>query len=210
MRWIDLERWPRAGHYRKFCDYEKPYFSMSAQLDLTRFRSWLQQRNESFFPWMVHLASRAANELPEFRQRIRGAAIVEHEMVHPSVTVMTESGLFGYCRLEYRADGNAFVAAAASALQQAKAQPAVSTLQEEDDLLFITSVPWLAFTGISHAMKGDDSDAVPRIAWSKYERQGERWVMTLAVQAHHGLADGWHIARYFERLQELLNNEIER
>lgn len=202
MREIDMKSWSRREHYQLFCTYAKPYFSLSAQLDLTQFKAWLKETGRPFFPWMVYLVSRVANEMPEFRQRIRAGAVVEHDVVHPSFTIMLPDERFGFCATPYQLAGDAFVETALERMTAAQNGALLS--DDGDDLLFITSVPWVAFNGISHAMRGDDSDAVPRIAWGKYEQVGERWKMTLSVQVHHGLADGLHLGRFFARLQAFL------
>ncbi|MFO7176895.1 CatA-like O-acetyltransferase, partial [Enterococcus faecium] len=70
--------------------------------------------------------------------------------------------------------------------------------EEPDDLLYITSVPWVTFSSIMHPTHQQQHDSVPRIAWGKFEHQGERLVMPLSVQAHHALVDGVHIGKYYE------------
>jgi chloramphenicol O-acetyltransferase len=39
---------------------------------------------------MVYAITRAANAIPEFRYRIRPGQVVEHEVVHPGITVLAQ------------------------------------------------------------------------------------------------------------------------
>lgn len=210
MREIEIENWARRPLYEMFSTYQKPYFSLSAKLDLTAFLQWSKREKQPFFPWMIYLVSRAANEQESFRLRIRGAKVIEHDIVHPSFTIMKESGAFGICRAIYQKDAAAFVKDAVKVIDVAKTDDKVPSVKEDDDLLFMTSIPWFSFNDISHAMKGDDSDCVPRIAWGKYEEHSARWEMTIAVQMHHALADGVHIAAFLRRIQELLDRQGEK
>ncbi len=38
---------------------------------------------------------------PEFRWRIRGDRVIEHEVVHPSASIMTTGDLFSFCTIRY-------------------------------------------------------------------------------------------------------------
>ncbi len=210
MREIEIENWSRRPLYEMFKTYQKPYFSLSANLDMTAFLQWSKAEKQPFFPWMIYLVSRAANEQEAFRLRIRGEKVVEHDFVHPSFTIMKESGAFGICQASYRKDAASFIEAALQAIAAAKTESALPSGKEADDLLFMTSIPWFSFNDINHAMKGDDSDCVPRIAWGKYEERNGRREMTIAVQVHHALADGVHIAAFLRRLQEFLDRQGEK
>jgi chloramphenicol O-acetyltransferase len=46
---------------------------------------------------------------------------------------------------------------------------------------------------------------VPRFAWGKFFREGERLLMPLAGQAHHALMDGVHMGMYYAIIQESLH-----
>jgi chloramphenicol O-acetyltransferase type A len=46
---------------------------------------------------------------------------------------------------------------------------------------------------------------VPRFAWGKFFDEGERRKMPLGVQAHHALMDGVHVGRFYETVQDYLD-----
>jgi uncharacterized protein YdhG (YjbR/CyaY superfamily) len=56
------------------------------------------ERGISFTAGWLYVLMRALNSMPEFRQRIRGDLVVEHDVVHPTFTVMGESDVFGASR----------------------------------------------------------------------------------------------------------------
>jgi chloramphenicol O-acetyltransferase type A len=61
----------------------------------------------------VYLIARASNAIPEFRHRIRDGQVIQHEVVHPGFTFLTEEDLFSFCFVEYVEDFSAFAADAA-------------------------------------------------------------------------------------------------
>jgi chloramphenicol O-acetyltransferase type A len=52
----------------------------------------------------------------------------------------------------------------------------------------------------------DAGDSIPRISWGSFKEDKEKIGMPLAVQVHHGLADGYHLGKFFNRMQELVND----
>ncbi|MCK5418959.1 MAG: hypothetical protein KAI93_10645, partial [Desulfobacterales bacterium] len=55
-------------------------------------------------------------------------------------------------------------------------------------------------------IKLDAGDSIPRISWGSFKEDKEKIGMPLAVQVHHGLADGYHLGKFFNQMQELLND----
>ena len=206
MRWIDLETWPRRKHFELFRGLAYPYFSLCAEVDVAPVVRAVKERESSFTAYVVYVLVRAANEVPQFRHRIRGDAVVEHRVVHPSVTVLTEDDLFAFCTFEYTEDAGAFVRAAVDVMDRARRNPSIEDEPGRDDCLFMTAIPWVSFTSMMHPVPLLPADSVPRIAWGRYRAEADRLAMPLSVHAHHGLMDGLHAGRFFESVQGLIDD----
>lgn len=205
MRVVDLTAWPRRRHFELFRGLDYPHFSLCADVDISVFRPAVRQRGLSFTITTAYVLARAANEIPEFRLRIRGEQVVEHEVVHPSFTVLNEQDLFSFCTVPYRRDLSEFLPLARERMAQVQAEPVLSDEPGQDDLLYLTSLPWVSFTSILHPIHMHPADSIPRIAWGKFfEREGRTW-MPLALEAHHALMDGLHAGHYYQRVQELFD-----
>ena len=66
-------------------------------------------------------------------------------------------------------------------------------------------LPWISFTAIMHPTNCNSKDSVPRIVFGKYHVVDNKKMMPVSVEVHHGMMDGYHIARYLEEFQKLLN-----
>ena len=204
MRLIDLESWPRREHFEWLKSFDMPHFNLCANMDITAFKTAVKESGVSFTVAVVYLIARAANDIPEFRQRIRGENVVEHETVHPSTTYLTEGDLFSFCHMPYDGNFPIFAKQAARQIEIIKENPNIEDEPGRDDLLFLTSIPWVSFSGFMHPMRLNP-DSIPRFAWGKFFPEGERLKMPLSVQAHHALVDGLHMGRYFEIMQAYLD-----
>jgi chloramphenicol O-acetyltransferase type A len=157
----------------------------------------------------VYVIARAANAIPEFRQRIRGEQVVEYETVNPSFTILVNDDLFSFCTVEYVDHFPEFSKKAAQNIEYVKAHPNLENDPEKDDMLFMSPIPWVSFTSFMHPMRFHPADSVPRFAWGKYFQEGDTLKMPLGVQGHHAVMDGIHMGRFYEYVQNyLLQPEI--
>lgn len=206
MKTITFQDSHRRKHFDFFRRMDQPHFNIVANVDITTFLATLQTGQLSFTTAMVHILARAANEIPVFRWRIRGDEVVEHASVQPSFTVRTDvSDVFSFCTVDYHPDAAVFMANALATIEKMKTEPDFEDEPGRDDFLFMSAIPWISFTGLTHAMHYSPVDAVPRISWGKYFAQGTQQLMPLAVQAHHALVDGSDMGKYFIRVQALLD-----
>ena len=206
MRTIDMQSWSRRAYFEKFIAFDHPHFGMGANVDLTRFYPLLKQRGYSITVGIVYVISRAANAIPEFRYRLRAGAVVEHEIVHPSITLLTGEDLFSFCTMDYIEDFREFAARAAEKMAYVKAHPTLKDEPGRDDFLFMTALPWVSFTSFRHPMQLHPADSVPRFAWGKFFEDRKRIMMPFDVQGHHALMDGIHMGRFYAKVQDFLDH----
>ena len=80
------------------------------------------------------------------------------------------------------------------------------TLTEDGDLrsfFFVSSVPWLHYTHAQNPME-NPNDSNPRINWGKYVTANGRTTLPVTLTVHHALADGLHISKFYQKLEEEL------
>ncbi len=205
MKTIKLEGWPRREHYLFFSNFDYPYFSLSADMDISSFLPVIKERKISFTAAIMYLVARVANGIPEFRQRVRQGNPVEYDLVHPSATILSKDNLFAFCTVLYEEDFLLFVKRAEEEIIRVKTEPTLKEKIHDDSMLFMTSIPWVSFTSFMHPMKLEPTDSVPRFAWGKYTQVGQIIKMPLAVQGHHAVMDGLHAGKFYEEFQRLLD-----
>jgi chloramphenicol O-acetyltransferase type A len=208
MRVIDQQNWPRLSHFQLYRGFEFPHVNICVQLDITEL--WANRPLVGASPTvtLIYVVTKAANRIPEFRQRIRGDQVVQHEMVHPLVTVLGDNDLFGVVTLPYHAHFETFASNASEILAQAKQGVSMDEFPHDqegkfgrDDLLSITLLPWLAFTSFAIARK-PSVDSIPLLAIGKVHKNDERYLLPFYVNFHHALVDGLHAARLVKHIEE--------
>ena len=209
MHEVDLATWRRRPYFELFSTFNHPHFNLCANLELTAFHRVVKKSGVSFTVAFVYAIARAANTIPEFRYRIRGEKVVEHDVVSPSFTALVDDDLFSFCTVDYCEDFAGFAARATQAIAQVKEEPTLEDGPGRDDLLFMTALPWVSFTSFTHPMRLHPADSIPRFAWGKFFREGKRLKIPLSVQGHHALMDRIHLARFYARMEGYLQRPEE-
>lgn len=206
-RVIDRSTWPRREQFDLFKGFGFPYFSVTAEIDITPYRRALP-RGGQFTLGIVYALASAANSVPPFRQRIRGEDVIEFEVVHPSIILLNDEEAFRFCALPFAPEYALFTEGALERMETARAASSMFDVADQDDFLFLTSLPWISFQGVLHAVPTQPSDSVPRIAWGKARDVNGQLLLPLNTQVHHALVDGLHVARFFERAEERLQDAL--
>lgn len=197
--WVDMSRDPRRGQFAYFQTLANPYVGVTVQVDVTALTGWCRERGVSFFLAVLYAAVRAANGVPELRRRIRDGRVAEYESCPSSHTVALPDGTYCYCRLEADRPFGEFLPCAAAEQERVKQAPAIEDGEDGESLFFVSCVPWLSYTALTQPTPVP-ADSNPRITWGRRYRQGERDLLPVTLLANHALADGIHIARFYENL----------
>ena len=132
--------------------------------------------------------------------------MVEHEIVHPFITILTDEDLYSIRRIDYSEDFISFAVRAAEQIAYVKEHPRVENEPGQDNVLYLTAIPWVSFTSFMHPLDLYPVDSVPRFTWGKFFGDGEFLKIPLSVQAHHALMDGIHMGRFYTKVQEFLDH----
>ena len=188
---IDRAAWPRRELFGFFSPMSQPFFSVTFRQDVTRLYQFAKENRLSFYHSLVYLCTRAVNEVEAFRYALRGEDLVLFDRRNPSVTLPMEEDIRAFC-----------------AAAKAKSAAQTSFLDQEDslDLIYFTCLPWVELTALTNERDFDPGDAVPRIAWGKYAREGERKVLHISLELNHRFVDGLHVGRFHEGLSALMED----
>lgn len=204
-----MEKWERKEHFEFFSAMDEPFYCVTSNVNCTRGYRQAKKENRSFFIYYLYQALKAVNSIEEFRYRIEDGNVVIYDRIHVSATIARKDNTFAFTYIDYDPEIEIFT-------QNAKKE--IARVQKKDGLLFnpemekadtvhFSSLPWINFTGLTHARNYGDSDSVPKITFGKMHKKGKEREMPVSVMVHHGLVDGYHVGKYFSTLQEMLDGE---
>lgn len=200
---VDWESYPRKAHFEYFNAMADPYAGVTAEVDATRFLTACRARELPFFLSFLYYAGRAANAVPQLRQRIVDGRPVEFAVCDTSHTVMRDDGTYSYCRLNCMQPFSDYLPAALARQAEAKAHGDLDDGEDALSLFFVSTLPWVRYTAIRQPVPSP-ADSNPRLTWGKYATQGKRTIMPVTLLVNHALVDGAHIAGFYAALDREL------
>ena len=199
--WLDMETYKRSRHFAYFKGLSYPYVGLTVPVDVTGLLKTIRADRLPFFLTVCYCVGRAANRVPEFRQRIRDDRIVEFDSCLTSHTVALENGTYGYCTLDSDRPFWDFLPYALKEQEKAKRKASIQEDEEVLDKIFISTLPWLSYIALIQPVP-IPAGSNPRITWGKYDTQGGKTLLPVSVLCHHALVDGLHIAKFYEELSQ--------
>lgn len=207
MRFVDMNADPRRAQFELFRHARVPYAGITAECDITHFLKTVRENGLPFFLTMLYCAINAANEVPELRRRILpDGRVVEYERCISSHTVALPDGTYTYCSLDCAKPFAEYLPYARVEVEKAKQQRGLEDGEDSARLFFVSSIPWVSFTDLIQPVP-EPPDSNVRIIFGKFYTRGEQTLLPTNLTVHHALADGIHMARFFEGFQRRVNRQ---
>lgn len=203
--YLDLETWPRRAVFEFYRNFDKPFFNICTRLDVTNLLDELR-RHPGVSSWLTYhyFALKAANQIEQFRYRLRDGKVLIHDVINGGTTLMLPNETFTLVYFDYAETFADFIGPAQRAVAETKQTGVFQPRHEDDARIHCTTLPWISFTSFSHARNWRREDSVPKISFGKFTRENERTLMPFSVEVHHALVDGLHVGRYVARIEEML------
>jgi chloramphenicol O-acetyltransferase type A len=208
MKPVDIENWNRKAIYEYFKDYADPFFNLTANLDVTELYRFCKENDLSVSLAILFYSLQTANEIREFRIRLKDDRLVEFEKIHATMTISQPDGTFSFCYFEMQGDVFEFNEAGRAAVEKYTRLKTFAVERERVDLIYSSAIPWVSFTSFKHAGRLDNKFTIPRMVFGKIFEEAGRRKMPHSVEVHHAIADGYHVGKYFVSLQEKLSSDL--
>ncbi|GAA5087726.1 chloramphenicol acetyltransferase [Chryseobacterium ginsengisoli] len=186
---------------------KSPFFGFTTEVDCTKAYDKAKEEGKSFYAVYLYKSMVAINTVDELKLRIVDGKVILYDEVHVGGTIGRPDGTFGFSFFHYSENFETF---------NEELQKEIKSVQNSvglgisNDVLPInhirhTAIPWNSFSTILHPTNFDPKECIPKIAFGKFTIREGRKMMPVSIEAHHGLADGIHLAKYIEAFQKELD-----
>ncbi|STT07879.1 Chloramphenicol acetyltransferase [Klebsiella michiganensis] len=196
-RVIDKQNWPRKDHFDFYRGFANPSFNLCVPVEAQRLYECAKDRGVSFFQLALYALVRAANGVPQLKQRLLGDDIIEYDQLAVMTPVMTAQEGFRQVWCDNAADFAAFSHAATPNIEAAKHTAPAPLIVNGENFFCASCLPWLHFSAITHAEYYVGA-AVPALTWGKLKNG----IIPVAGKFNHAFVDGLHASRFFARVEE--------
>ena len=202
---VDLSRWARKEHFEVFQSFAESTINQTVLLDITALLKYIKEVGWKFYPTMISLVSKVVNRHTEFRMAIKNNALVIWDQVHPSYTIFhKETETFSSLWSHYDGNIHHFQSVYSEDVARYGNNLAYWPKGESpENVFFISAIPWVTFTSFNINVANMKNFFTPMFTLGKYYKQDGKVLLPLAVQVHHSVCDGFHLARLVNELQEM-------
>jgi chloramphenicol O-acetyltransferase type A len=207
MKIVDIDRWNRKEHFEFFSQMASPYFGLTTEVDCTQAYDMAKRNGYSFFAYYYHKSMVAINTVEELKLRIIDGQVIQFDTVHAGSTIGRPDGTFGFSFTHFSEDFETFNAGLQEEIKGVHATTGLRLSNERlgKDHVRHTTIPWNSFSAIVHPTDFNTAESVPKIAFGRFNLKDGRKYLPVSIEAHHGLADGIHIAQYLKEFQRQLD-----
>lgn len=203
---IDIQNWNRKEHFTFFSQFEEPFFSIITPVDCSIALKKAKALKIPFFIYYLHQTLAAINKVENFRLRIEGENVVLYDEIDASATIMRADKTFGFSFMKFHKNIQEFNKMAQEEIERMQGTTGLFTREYPENIIHFSAVPWINFTGLTHSRSFSIPDSCPKISFGKVIEENGKKIMSLAVLAHHGLVDGYHMGLFVEEFQNLMNS----
>lgn len=202
---VDLSRWARKEHFEVFQSFAQSTINQTVLIDITALLNHVKETGWKFYPTIIFLISKIVNRHPEFRMAIKNNELVVWNNSHPSYTIFhNETETFSSLWSTYDGNIHHFQAVYSEDVAQYGNNIAYWPKGESpENVFFISAIPWASFTSFNINVAHMQNFFAPMFTLGKYYAQDGKIVLPLAVQVHHSVCDGFHVARLCNELQAM-------
>lgn len=203
---IDLENWERAECFQHFSTVAKSTYSLTAEVDITNLMKYIRKKGLRLFPTFTWLVTYALNQQEVFRMGYdENGNLGIWDEIYPDYSVLNEKtkNMDSLCT-PYESSFALFYEAMC---RDTKAYKEEGKGTKKYPNFFVAScLPWLKYTSFTATNESSYTFLFPMVTWGKYVEVQERVIMPLTLQIHHAAADGYHCAKFFQQIDEMISN----
>lgn len=200
---IDRSTWKRKEYFNHYLSDVPCTYSMTVRLDITE----LREKRVSLYPTMLYLIACVVNRHEEFRTALDdNGEVGVYDYLSPCYTVFhKESETFSNLWTTYSPNYKQFCANYENDIQEYGSINRMTAKPNAPENTFpVSMIPWSSFEGFNLNLQKGYSYLLPIFTMGRFEVVNGRCLLPLAVQVHHAVCDGFHLSRFFNELQELI------
>ena len=202
---IDIEKYSRKEYYNHYMNVNPCTFSITVKLDITS----LRKQNIKVYPSLLYGIARVINNHQEFRLALNEKGELGYfDIMNPCYTIFhKDSETFSNIWTEYNPSFTEFLKNYLSDKNEYKNDLAINPKGNPPVNTFpVSMIPWTTFDGFNLNIKHNYEYLSPIITMGKFMEENNNVLLPFAIQIHHASCDAFHVSRFLNELQEIINN----
>ena len=202
---IDRSKWKREEYFNHYFSQIPCTYSITAKVDITM----LKKEHLSLYPTMLYLITTIVNRHEEFRTAIdKDGNVGIFDELMPCYTIFhNETETFSNIWTIYSKDYKTFYDEYKKDLDKyGSINSMIAKVDVPENTFPVSMIPWITFEGFNLNLQKGYDYLLPIFTMGKYHMKDDKYLLPMSVQVHHSVCDGFHVSRFINELQDLINN----
>ena len=204
---IDLNEWSRGNLFQFYIGKMRIVMSLTVDIDVANLKLYSKKTGIPFYSLMLWVVSKVINDHDEFKYGWDNEGnLIRWDYVSPSHTDFhSDDENFTKMVTEYTDDLPEFYGRVMADRERHKNDRAVLDNQPLN-FFDVSCLPWVRYKHFDVHVFDEGKFLAPVVTWGKYEQVDGKLLMPLTMNIHHAVADGFHLSRFFNEVQELIDS----
>ncbi|MGL4510784.1 CatA-like O-acetyltransferase, partial [Cetobacterium sp.] len=196
----------RKDYYEHFSRTIPCTMSLTTKIDITN----IKRLNLKIYPALIFALTKTVNEFEEFRINKNSSGVLGvYTNLYPCYTYLKEgndlfTNLWSNSIKSYSEFYESYI------FDTTKYGDSIKMVGKEnipENSFPISMIPWNSFDGFNLNLKNGYDYYLPIFTFGKFILEDKKYLIPLAIQVHHAVCDGFHLCRFIDRFQEIINDE---
>ena len=204
---VNLDEWSRGNLFQFYIEKMRIVMSLTADIDVAPLLTYTRKNNLKFYPAMIWVVSKVINSHDEFKYSWdNDGDLIRWDYISPSCTVFNQEDE-SFSKFVTKYTDNLLEFYKRTLDDQRKYQTERAIIKNQPQNFYdVSCLPWVRYKHFDVHIFDEGKFLAPVVTWGKYEAEGNKVLMPLTMNIHHAVADGFHVSRFFNEVQELINS----
>ncbi len=207
---VEIDKWSRGSLFHFYIEKMRIVMSLTVDINVAPLITYTKKNGLKFYPAMIWVVSKVINSHDEFKYGWdTDGNLIRWDSISPSYTVFNrDDECFSKFVTEYTDDIFEFYQRTVDDQRKYQEERAIIGNQPQN-FFDVSCLPWVKYKHFDVHVFDEGKFLAPVLTWGKYEVQNGNALMPLTMNIHHAVADGFHLSRFFNEVQELIDSYAE-
>ena len=207
---VDIDEWSRGSLFQFYIEKMRIVMSLTVDINVAPLITYTKKNALKFYPAMIWVVSKVINSHDEFKYSWdTDGNLIRWDSISPSYTIFNrDDECFSKFVTEYTDDIFEFYQRTVDDQRKYQEERAIIGNQPQN-FFDVSCLPWGKYKHFDVQVFDEGKFLAPVLTWGKYEAQNGNALMPLTMNIHHAVADGFHLSRFFNEVQELIDSYAE-
>ena len=203
---IDIKNWDRKDLFKFYTEDTKISLNLTVDIDVSPLVKFVKQNGLKFYPTIMWIVCKVINSHKEFRYAWgENGELINWDYISPAyVDFHPEDEKFTKLTTEYVDDLFEFHKNFMTVKEKYSNNRGFG-LEMPKNFFDVSCLPWSYYKSFDLTVYDEGKWLTPIVVWGKYEKRDDKLLMPLTLKIHHSVADGFHLCRFFNEVQQLIN-----